>query len=58
MSDYNKIKCEHIGELLTAHISNGEYDGDGCWLINDVFCWQCDKSYDITLALDSMEVEE
>ena len=55
MSDYNNIKCEHIDELLTAHISNGEYDGDGCWFINDAFCWQCDKSYDIVLALDSVE---
>ena len=46
--------CEHIGELITENISDGSYD-DGCWLINTVICSLCDKVYDITLALDSVE---
>ena len=46
--------CEHIGELITENISDGSYD-DGCWLINTVICSLCQKVYDITLALDSVE---
>ena len=46
--------CEHIDELITENISNGSYD-DGCWLINSVHCYYCDKIYDITLAVDSVE---
>ena len=48
--------CEHIDELITANISNGSYE-EGCLLINNVICYHCDKVYDITLTLDSVEEE-
>lgn len=46
--------CEHIDELITKNISDGSYE-DGCLFINSVICYRCDKVYDITLALDSVE---
>lgn len=46
--------CERIDELITENISNGSYD-DGCWLIDSVYCCYCEKIYNITLALDSVE---
>lgn len=49
-----KCSCEHIDELIAANISDGSYE-DGCLLINSVICYHCDKVYDITLALDSVE---